>query len=151
MEPRDGYFGRTGHEEYDRVLKHVGEHLERFDEAREELAELRGEAKAADGQITVEVLPSGSLSGLTINPRAMRLGSEALAEAILEAAGKATEEVSGRMNEIMASVTGRSMNFSEVLQGKLLSLNPEAENDINDPELKEVMAQFQEMRRKYGI
>jgi DNA-binding protein YbaB len=151
MAPREGLFGHTGDEEYDRILEQVGGQMERFEEMREELTGLRGQATAADGQITVEVLPSGSLSALVINPRAMRLGSEALAEAILEAAAKATEDVSTRMNEIMSSVMGRSMEFSELLQGKLLSMNPEAANDLNDPHLKKAMAQFNDMRRKYGI
>jgi DNA-binding protein YbaB len=151
MAPDDGFFGHTGNEEFDSILSLVGGQMERFEEAREELTKLRGEGKAADGQVTVEVQPTGSLSALEIKPRAMRLGSEALAEAILEAAAKATEDVSARMNEIMSSVVGRNMDVSQLLQGKLLSMNPGAEEELNDPEVKEAMARFSEMRRKYGI
>jgi DNA-binding protein YbaB len=151
MASGNGFFGRTGNEEFDRILAQVGDQMQRLEQAREELSSLKGRATAADGQVEVEVLPSGALASLKINPRAMRLGSEALAEAILEAAGKAGKEAADRLNEIMGSVTGRSADFSQMLQGKLLSMNPEAEADIHDPQLKEAMSQFQDMRRRYGI
>ncbi|MEV5704619.1 YbaB/EbfC family nucleoid-associated protein [Actinoallomurus sp. NPDC052274] len=151
MASDNGFFGHTGNEEFDRILAQVGEQMQRFEEARKELSSLKGRATAADGQVEVEVLPSGALSSLQINPRAMRLGSEALAEAILEAAGKAAKEAAERMNEIMGSVTGRSADFSQLLQGKLLSMNPDAESDLHDPQLADAMEQFQEMRRRYGL
>jgi DNA-binding protein YbaB len=151
MATRDGFFGRTGDEEYDRILAQVGDQMQKFEAAREELTNLRGQGKAADGQVTVEVLSSGSLSALEINPRAMRLGSEALAEAILEAARQATEDAVSHLNEIMGPITGQSIDFGEMLQGKLLSMNPEATADISNPRLKEAMQSFHEMRRKYGI
>jgi DNA-binding protein YbaB len=151
MAAGNGFFGRTGNEEFDRILAQVGEQMQRFEQAREELSSLKGRGTAADGQVEVEVLPSGALSSLTINPRAMRLGSEALAEAILEAAGNAAKEAADRLNDIMGSVTGRTADFSQMLQGKLLSMNPDAESEIYDPQLKEAMSQFQDMRRRYGI
>jgi DNA-binding protein YbaB len=151
MASGNGFFGRTGNEEFDRILAQVGEQMQRFEQAREELSSLKGSGTAADGMVEVEVLPSGAISSLKINPRAMRLGSEALAEAILEAAGKAAKEAADRLNEIMGSVTERSADFSQMLQGKLLSINPDAESDIHDPQLKEAMSQFQDMRRRYGL
>ena len=52
---------------------------------------------APGGQVEVEVLPSGALSSLRIESRAMRLGSQALTEAILEAARQAEKDAADQL------------------------------------------------------
>jgi DNA-binding protein YbaB len=57
-----------------------------LEELQESLGAVRGRGTAAQGQVEAEVLASGALGGLRIDPRAMRLGADALAEAVLAAA-----------------------------------------------------------------
>lgn len=76
--------------------------LRPIQEARQRMAEVRGHGEAANGLIRLEVLPGGALSGLTIDPRAMKLGSAELAEAVLEAAGAAVNDASAKMAETVS-------------------------------------------------
>ncbi|WP_285778748.1 YbaB/EbfC family nucleoid-associated protein [Microtetraspora sp. NBRC 13810] len=68
---------------------------------QESLNAVRGRGEAANGQVTAEVLPSGALGGLRIDPRALRLGADALAEAVLAAAGDATADLARQMAGMM--------------------------------------------------
>ncbi|QYC40986.1 hypothetical protein Nocox_16865 [Nonomuraea coxensis DSM 45129] len=63
---------------------------------RDRLAEVRGRGEAADGRVVVEVTQDGALAGLVIDPRAMRLGSDRLAEAILRASARAARAAGER-------------------------------------------------------
>ncbi|MDF2709533.1 MAG: hypothetical protein K0R62_5185 [Nonomuraea muscovyensis] len=87
---------RSGDPEIDRMLAQLAQQTELLEEVGRSLEEARGRGVAADGQVQVEVLPSGGLAALRIAPRAMRLGSEELAEAIMEAARRAEEDVTGQ-------------------------------------------------------
>ncbi|MGW0200963.1 YbaB/EbfC family nucleoid-associated protein, partial [Nonomuraea sp. NPDC003201] len=66
-------------EEMQRLLAQFQADLRPLQELRESLDNLRGHGEAANGQVKAEVLPSGALGGLRIDPRAMRLGADALA------------------------------------------------------------------------
>ncbi|WP_242901172.1 YbaB/EbfC family nucleoid-associated protein [Actinomadura terrae] len=80
----------TGNPEIDRYMKVIQEQLQHATDVQSQLAELTGEGAAADEQVRVTVGPTGNLMSLTIEPKAMRLGAEALTEAILESARLAT-------------------------------------------------------------
>jgi len=68
---------------------------------QESLNAIRGQGAAANGQVKAEVLASGALSGLRIDPRAMRLGADALAEAVLAAANAAAADLTTQMTGMM--------------------------------------------------
>ncbi|GAA4220989.1 DNA-binding protein YbaB [Streptosporangium album] len=91
---------QTGDPEIDRALSRLMAETAGFEEVRRQVEETKGRGEGANGQITVEVLATGSLRTLRIDPRAMRLGSEALAEAILEAVRQAEEDASSRMTAL---------------------------------------------------
>lgn len=83
-------------EEMQRLLAQFQADLRPLQELRESLDGLRGRGEAANGQVKAEVLPSGALGGLRIDPRAMRLGADALAEAVLAAANDAAADLTKR-------------------------------------------------------
>src|SRR4051812_19573017 len=95
------------------VRKQLTEQAERFAEMREKLAEIRGRGEAADGKVVVEVAPGGALKSVQIDPRAMKLGSEALAQAIHEAAGKAFQDLTDQTSELMKPAFGGPANPAE--------------------------------------
>jgi DNA-binding protein YbaB len=90
--PADALRG-TGDPEIDRLLDSFQADVAELDRLKDRIAEVRGRGEAADGKVVVELSPTGALAGLTIDPRAMRLGSDELAAAILEAAGEAARDV----------------------------------------------------------
>ncbi|MCA2223168.1 YbaB/EbfC family nucleoid-associated protein [Nonomuraea sp. NPDC052129] len=87
---------RSGDPEIDRALAQLAVQTAQFEEVGRRLESARGRGVAADGQVTVEVLPSGGLASVHIAPRAMRLGSEALCEALMEAARQAEDDVTAQ-------------------------------------------------------
>lgn len=72
------------------------------------LAEARGSGEAAGGLVRAEVDGTGDLVGLVIEPKAMRLASEDLAEAVREAIGLARTQVRESLAE-MAPEPGRAL------------------------------------------
>ncbi|WP_326821118.1 YbaB/EbfC family nucleoid-associated protein [Streptosporangium sp. NBC_01756] len=91
---------QTGDPEIDRALSQFMAETAGFEEVRRQIEETRGRGEGANGQVTVEVLATGSLATLRIDPRAMRLGSEVLAETILEAVRQAEEDVTNQMTAL---------------------------------------------------
>ncbi|WP_329085304.1 MULTISPECIES: YbaB/EbfC family nucleoid-associated protein [unclassified Streptosporangium] len=94
----------TGDRETDRMIAELQEQVNRAEEIGRQLGEVRGRGEAAGGQVTVETLSTGALVSLRIDPRALRLGSEALTEAIMEAAGHAARAAAEAANRLMASL-----------------------------------------------
>jgi DNA-binding protein YbaB len=63
------------------------------------VAEARGQGSAADGQVKVVVKPGGRLESVTIDPRAMRLGSEAIGAHIVTATNAALDDLAAKVAE----------------------------------------------------
>jgi DNA-binding protein YbaB len=65
-----------------------------------EMGDVVGQAASTDDKVRVRVSASGQLVGLHIDPRAMRLGSQELAETITELSRRATEDAARRVMEL---------------------------------------------------
>jgi DNA-binding protein YbaB len=141
--------GRTGNADVDRLLDDFGAVSQHYEKIYGELADLRGHGEAADGLVRVEVAPGGALLGVDIDPRAMRLGSAALAEAIMDASAAATERATARMTEVLEPVIGRASGFSESLQGRLPRMDVDS-SITSDPRVSEALRSLQELRDRYG-
>jgi DNA-binding protein YbaB len=98
---------RSGDPEIDRALAELAAHAAGFEEATRLLAETRGRGESAGGQVAVELSPNGSLTALRIDPRALRLGSQALAEAVIEAYRRAEEDVAGQSFDVARTLFER--------------------------------------------
>ncbi|MDP9864432.1 MULTISPECIES: YbaB/EbfC family nucleoid-associated protein [Streptosporangium] len=88
-------------EEMRRLLAQFQAETRPLEELQEGLNAIRGRGEAANGQVRAEVLPTGALGSLRIDPRAMRLGADALAEAVLAAAGAAATDLTARLAGMM--------------------------------------------------
>lgn len=95
---------RSGDPEIDRALAELAARTARFEEVTRLLEETRGRGESAGGQVAVELSPTGSLAALRIDPRALRLGSQALAEAVIEAYRRAEEDVAGRSFDVARTI-----------------------------------------------
>ncbi|MDP9845888.1 DNA-binding protein YbaB [Streptosporangium lutulentum] len=91
----------SGDEELDRLLEQFGQEVTGLEELQERIAGVRGRGEAARGHVAVEASPAGALTSLTIDPRAMRLGSAELAAAILQAAGEAARDAEKQVKELV--------------------------------------------------
>jgi len=110
---------RTGNPEIDRHLSKVFEQLDQFQTIQQDLVEAKETGVGADGLVEVTVGPSADLLGVALNPRAMRLDSMSLAEAIMEAYKAACGQMSRRVAEIMGPLMPPGVRAGDVVGGGL--------------------------------
>ncbi len=90
----------------ERLAKESQEAMGRIEGVVDDLCGVTGEGEAADGMIKATVDGSGGLTGVTIAPRAMRRGSEAVAEEIVTAVRAAQEDAQSKVQELMGKKVG---------------------------------------------
>ncbi|GIG70615.1 YbaB/EbfC family nucleoid-associated protein [Phytomonospora endophytica] len=83
----------------EQTLRALAEHAERYQEFDAQAGGFVGEAESSDGLLRVRVSADGCLDDLTIDARAMRQGSETLAETILDLSRRAREDLGRRFDE----------------------------------------------------
>lgn len=76
-----------------------------------ELQKITGAGEAADGAVRVVVGPSGAIQDVKLTPRAMRLASEALSEALLEASRAAAGDAGVKVAAMTASLLPPGMTL----------------------------------------
>ncbi|GGO72984.1 YbaB/EbfC family nucleoid-associated protein [Nonomuraea cavernae] len=96
----------TGDPELDRLMAEFKSNSKELSGVMEQIGDVRGQATGAGDRITVQVSSSGELTSLRIDPRAMKMGSEELAEAILDAARRATEDAARRLMDLTRPYLG---------------------------------------------
>ncbi|MFI7697854.1 YbaB/EbfC family nucleoid-associated protein [Nonomuraea sp. NPDC049480] len=90
----------TGDLELDRLMAEFKANSREFSDVIGMAGEVVGQAASPDGKIKVKVSSSGELIALHIDPRAMRLGSQELADAIMDLSRRATAEAARRLMEV---------------------------------------------------
>jgi DNA-binding protein YbaB len=110
---------QTGNPEIDRHMSRVFEQLGEFQRIQQDLVETQETGLGAGGLVEVTVGPSANLLGVALDPRAMRLDSVSLTEAIMEAYTVACDQVNRRVAEIMGPLMPPGVNAEEVLGGGL--------------------------------
>ncbi|MEV5748220.1 YbaB/EbfC family nucleoid-associated protein [Actinoallomurus sp. NPDC052308] len=147
----------TGNPELDREVQKIQERLQYALSAASQLSELKGEAQNKDGHVRVVIESTGMLSELEINPRAMKLGSAALAEEIKATVVAAQTDLSQRSQELMQPLMGdigrlqqaRSSGALQEVADDLLN-GPAAVSRSSDP-VAEAVRQFQRVREMMGL
>ncbi|WP_242909082.1 YbaB/EbfC family nucleoid-associated protein [Actinomadura terrae] len=147
----------TGNPELDREVERLNGRLQQALSLVSAMAELKGEAESRDGFVQVTLSSNGMLSGLTINPRAMKQGSEALAEQILETVKTAQENLSKESQELVAPLLGDMGRYREMLSnGSLqdaaatISAAPSEAARSEDP-IRTVSEQFERIQQLMGM
>lgn len=78
---------------------------------------LQGEGRAAGGKVSATVSAGGRLTALSVDPRVMREGSEAMCAEIITAVNAAVDELRAKAEERAAAVTAGSEEISATLLG----------------------------------
>jgi DNA-binding protein YbaB len=99
----------------ERITAQAEQMLARAEELKSEIDVAVGRGEAADGQVRVAAGASGRLTEVVLAPRAMRLDSQKLAEAVLEAAQRAQDDVATQVDEIMTGTLGAGMTGADLL------------------------------------
>jgi len=73
---------------------------------KDKISELRGQARSADGSVTVTVAPSGAVLGLQLSPTAMKYSHTQLQQEILAMIRAATQQAAQVLQDTVAPVLG---------------------------------------------
>ncbi|WP_214414279.1 YbaB/EbfC family nucleoid-associated protein [Sphaerisporangium fuscum] len=121
-------------EDLDRVVRQSNEAVRRMTGAFDELRQIKGEGTAADGLIRAVVDGSGKIEQVEIGPRAMRLDSQTIAEAVTEAVREAQEDAR-RQNEqlLLAATEGESPRLDlDGLRRQFDAINDDFARTVDD-------------------
>lgn len=130
----------TTRESIESLLSTITESDTKLAEMRTRQAAVRGRGVTAGGRVVAEVLPTGALVGLSIDPRAMRLGAEDLADEVLAAVKEAAKDAADRAAELMEPAV--FLRMSDRARG-------EAADDGTD--IEQVLAALRDVRRQHGL
>lgn len=95
-------FQHFGMPEIDDKIVRLMEQMSSLHELQDSLAELVGEGTAADGYVVVRVDHSGMVSAVELNPRAMKMASEDLSAAIVEAGQQAANDLATKAQNLFS-------------------------------------------------
>ncbi|MWA00801.1 hypothetical protein F8568_010500 [Actinomadura sp. LD22] len=91
-------------EDVDRLAAQADDALRRLSASTEEMVNLTATGEAAGGLIKATVDSSGRIKRIALNPRALRMDSETLAESLIEAIGAAQDDARDRVQEMVAEL-----------------------------------------------
>ncbi|MGW6505486.1 YbaB/EbfC family nucleoid-associated protein [Nonomuraea angiospora] len=119
-------------EELERITARAEDMLARVEELRSEIDVVVGRGEAADGQVRVTAGASGRLMDVVLAPRAMRLDSQKLAEAVLRAAQEAQDDVAAKVDAVMADALGGALPGGELLDEQFGSVLESFESSMDE-------------------
>ncbi|MFI6293140.1 YbaB/EbfC family nucleoid-associated protein [Nonomuraea sp. NPDC050790] len=82
---------------------------------QEEMSDLAGSGRSADGQVTVSFSEQRGVHDLKIGPRAMRLGAEVLAETIMEAITTARTDLRAKATALVTTALGDTSSLDDTV------------------------------------
>ncbi|MFI0407763.1 YbaB/EbfC family nucleoid-associated protein [Actinomadura sp. 3N508] len=142
----------TDHEfDLDKLLRASERQVANAEEMKSRTAELLGRAESDDGRIKIEWGPLGELAKLQIDPRALRTGSENLAETIVEVAAAAKQDLQRQMDDLTSEIFGPGGNPDEIqpdpaeLQETIAGIQ-----DLFTGGLRDATKIFDQMQRNFG-
>lgn len=137
--------------DFEEILRAAERQVANAAELESRTADMLGRAESADGRITVTWSPGGELAGLEIDPRALRDGSEKLAETVVEVAREAKRDLQRQLDELTSELFGA--------EGKPTEAQPDPEElqetidgiqDLFTGGLRDANKLLDQMRKNFG-
>lgn len=119
-----------------RALKQFEEQVSKAAELKDQIAQLKGHARNADGSVTVTVSPSGAVLGLGLSPLALQRSHIQLQQEIMATIRAATQRAAAVMEETVNPLLGdRAAQFQDALNAQAgpppVTLGPSAPPPAN--------------------
>jgi DNA-binding protein YbaB len=134
-------------DDFDRIAQEGEKAMRLLTEAMAEIGEMTGEGEAADGMIRVTLDSTGRAKDVSLNPRAMRLGSVAIAEGMLEAFNAAHDDVHAKTQQRVAAALPDGVDQEDADQDKVRSRFDDVYESFNQA-MSERQAVFDQIRRE---
>ncbi len=116
-------------------------------EIQQSLAELTGSGEAHNGLLRVTVGPTGALTDITIDPRAMRLDSQSMRDGLLAAALAAQADVSTKVDELMSGLAPAGSGFGDFVTGQGSLSMPTTSGETTDDPIADMRRTIEQVRR----
>lgn len=104
--------------DFENAIRMLNERAKHAAAIQKDIQEVRGIAETEDGHVTVEVGATGQLESVRLDPRAMRMASEDLAEAIVTLSKEAMEDASSKTQQLLQPLIGPDADIQDVLNGE---------------------------------
>jgi DNA-binding protein YbaB len=88
------------------LAEYAHEQIERIERMQRDLAQYAGEGTSPGGHVYARTGPGGALLDLRVEPSALRLSADEVADEVRAAIGTAQQEYARRADDIMAPVLG---------------------------------------------
>lgn len=129
----------------DRMIAGTQRPLDGFDELYQQVLAVQGFAQDAEKLVTVECSSQG-VTGLDINPRALRWGSDKLAATILELIGTSLADMQAKSNALMAEKWGEAP-LDLTKEGNPAELRLQNAQETYDRAIENAMAELARIQR----
>ncbi|HEX5494811.1 MAG TPA: YbaB/EbfC family nucleoid-associated protein [Mycobacteriales bacterium] len=145
-------FGDFANLNVDRLVDDARQRFARVHELQERTSAFEGHARTEDGRISATYTATGGLTGLHLDPRALRMGSEELAEKIVEVIGEAARDLQRQNAEAMNEVFGedgnpmRYLTDQQAVEDRATEMRQSFDRTMND-----VVGELDRVRRRLGI
>jgi DNA-binding protein YbaB len=93
-------------EDLNRIIGQSQEVMRNLEKVQDALGEVTGEGEAADGMVRAVVTGTGGIQQVTLEPRAMRLDSQSLAENVTLAVRAAQTDAQSKTTQLLGSALG---------------------------------------------
>lgn len=145
-------FGDFANLDVDRLVGEAQQRFARMHELRERMAAFVGRGQTEDGRISATYTATGGLTELHLDPRAMRMGSDELAERIVWVIGEATRDLHRQNTEAMSEVFGedgdpmRLLTDPQAVEQRATEMRQSFDRTMND-----VVGELDRVRRRLGL
>jgi DNA-binding protein YbaB len=97
----------------EQLISDLQKQMAAMSQYQEKMTEIRGVGEAAGGLIGATVGPGGVVKDLRLDPRAMRLDSQSLREALLAAIAAATPNAEEQVAELSGDLTASTRQLAD--------------------------------------
>ena len=110
------------------------EQAARAGQLKDQISQLRGQARSGDGAVTVSVAPSGAVLGLQLSPTAMKYSHTQLQQEILATIRAATQQAAQMLQDTVTPVLGdQAERFKDAFNAHSNAMMPEAPQPVAPP------------------
>lgn len=125
-------FTSPSHTDTESLLRESEQRGARIRDLNERTAALVGTGRAADGRVTVTWTSGDGLADVSIDPRAMRMPSADLAEAVRAAVREALDDLRRQVREVMTEVFGEAAGDPKSSRSRLHDAQDAFSRRMND-------------------
>lgn len=145
-------FGDFANLNVDKLVNDARQRFARMSELQERMSAFEGHARSEDGRISATYTAAKGLTDLHLDPRALRMGSQELADTIVWVIGEAAADLQRQNTEAMSEVFGedgnpmRYLTDRQAVEDRANEMRQSFDRTMND-----VVGELDRVRKRLGF